>query len=62
MTNRQQDSKADGHTIKGHQLSQSTGKSTPLDVARRVVNRGMNSHQLIICIITIVKDKDKCMV
>jgi hypothetical protein len=49
MTNRQQDSKADGHTIKGHQLSQSTGKSTLLDIARKVVNKEvMNSHQLII--------------
>ena len=43
-----QDSNADGHTNKTHQLSQSTGKSTLLDVARRVVNRVMNSHQLII--------------
>jgi hypothetical protein len=43
-----QDSNAAGHTNKAHQLSQSTGKSTLLDVARRVVNRVMNSHQLII--------------
>ena len=43
-----QDSNADGHTNKAHQLNQSTGKSTLLDVARRVVNRVMNSHQLII--------------
>ena len=47
MTYGRQDSNADGHT-KTHQFNQSTEKSTLLDVARRVVNRVMNSHQLII--------------
>ena len=57
-SDRQQDSKAAGQPITGQRLSQSTGKSTLIDIARRVVNRVMNRHQLIIWIIKIVKDKD----
>ena len=38
-SDRQQDSKADGQPITDQRLSQSTGKSTRIDIARRVVNR-----------------------
>ena len=38
-SDRQQDSKADGQPITDQQLSQSTGKSTRIDIARRVVKR-----------------------
>ena len=51
-SDRQQDSKADGQPITDQRLMQSTGKSTQIDIARRVVKR------VIIWIITIVKDKD----
>ena len=38
-SDRHQDSKADGQPITDQRLSQSTGKSTRIDIARRVVNR-----------------------
>ena len=38
-SDRQQDSKADGQPNTDQRLSQSKGKSTRIDIARRVVNR-----------------------